>query len=672
MYKQIPLKFASSVLFTFIFLFSSSPTLSQNKLGKSSENSQEDIFEYVQALKEKASALKLYEQPYWLLLLHARADKKIYKSEIIGGDFFLSVEGDKQAQAELYATLHAFFEKVDSELEDIHPQCRFPARFLWLKEQLGFDKKKLPKVTCSALKLWMDIVNPNEVALVFASHYLGAPASAFGHTFLKVSSKRFQNQELLSYTINYAASIPQNIDILRYVFYGLGGGFGGVFSVFPYHVNVKEYNDLDKRDLWEYKLQLNKDEIERMLLHTYELLQAKFAYYFFKENCSYVILSLLEVARPSLKLRSFFHDWTIPTDTLKLIEKNKLISKIHYRPSHETVVKQRLEYLSEEEREWFYRIVSNKKNAHEIVKNTKYQNKSENEKSFFLDTVLFALRERSETQILSEAQKRADALYENLLKERTKLPSQKEILKIEQRDLYPHYSHSVFSLRTKLGYSNYGAYVGIAFRSPLHDLLDREDGYPKNSALVFLDAELRLYEKQKWPNIYEINIFKFISLPPFEGYNKAISYLINTKIGSEFLKKGENEALFFNENEELKLANTFEIMGLSGWTYALDAKAKSIYSIMLGGNYRYAPGRAIFRHTVAPILSNRFLVGSGGIFKGEFLFDYYYYNLLFKVQNELEASVRLRFILNAKIEALLNFATRKNSQSMELSFTWHL
>ena len=92
---------------------------------------------------------------------------------------------------------------------------------------------------------------------------------------------------------------------------------------------------LENRDLWEYRLNLTQVETERMVEHVWELKQIQFDYFFFDENCSYRLLELLQVARPSLRLTEQFPLTAIPTDTVKAVKEAGLVEKIDYRPSRE-------------------------------------------------------------------------------------------------------------------------------------------------------------------------------------------------------------------------------------------------------------------------------------------------------------------------------------------------
>ncbi len=628
--------------------------------------------EYVASLIERMDSFKLYEKRYWLLLLHQTPNQKKFESEVDGLHFFFSWEGKQDLRKEMLATLWAMSEPLEDYEENWHPQCRFPGRYTWLKKELNFDSKKIPEIPCPNLTFWLKSIDFNHLSLVFASHFLGAPASSFGHTFLKLHAKEFKNIDLLGHSINFAAIVPPQVGIIEYFFKGIGGGFQGGFSLLPYHEKVKEYNDFEKRDLWEYKLNLKKEEIIQMLLHTWELAHANFDYYFFKENCSYHLLSLIEIARPTLDLRSHYTGWTIPAETIKLLYKKNMIVDFTYRPSTTTIIEQRLENLDEEEKKFFYTLFSGK-DPNLVFQDPSFLKKDFNKQVNILDAALFALRDKYEENRDKITGKSIieRAFYEELLKERAKLPSPKEEFKAKQREEGPHKSHSVFSLKTALGLSNAGAYLGLALRLPIHELLNNQDGYPLDSTIVFLNTDLRLYDKQKWPYLYDLTFLRLLNITPFEKFTKNLSYDIIIRVGSEFLKKDENGALYFDDNQNLKFANTFETMGGGGLTAMISKKYRFLYTFLAGSSYRYAPGRAYNRHTIAPMLSNRFLLGEG-IFRSELLIEYFYYSLFFKVQSELEASLRFRFTIKKEIESLIEVSQRKNYQQYSLNFIWHL
>ena len=68
----------------------------------------------------------------------------------------------------------------------------------------------------------------------------------------------------------------------------------------------------------------------------------RFDYYFFDENCAYHLLSLLDVARPSLALTDRFVWHAIPSDTVRaVVETPGLLRRVVYRPSNATAIEHR-------------------------------------------------------------------------------------------------------------------------------------------------------------------------------------------------------------------------------------------------------------------------------------------------------------------------------------------
>src|SRR5690606_5397884 len=111
--------------------------------------------------------------------------------------------------------------------------------------------------------------DPTGVSLVYSSAYPNNPASMFGHTFLKIESSRKSN--LIDTGINFAAYTPKNPNMLAFMFNGVAGGYLGMWSIEPYFTKVNQYVNSESRDLWEYELNLSKEETHHLLMHLWEL-----------------------------------------------------------------------------------------------------------------------------------------------------------------------------------------------------------------------------------------------------------------------------------------------------------------------------------------------------------------------------------------------------------------
>ena len=71
---------------------------------------------------------------------------------------------------------------------------------------------------------------------------------------------------------------------------------------------------MENRDIWEYNLNLTPEELDMFVAHLWEVGQTQTRYYFFTENCSYMLMEVLDAVRPSLKLADDFPVQAIPLD----------------------------------------------------------------------------------------------------------------------------------------------------------------------------------------------------------------------------------------------------------------------------------------------------------------------------------------------------------------------
>jgi len=187
-------------------------------------------------------------------------------SEIDDERFFLAQDGKSNAKNELEATINALVH--ETRFDDNATACLFPARKRWLQKEL--DITELADVECKEYNKVLKRLDPQSATIVFPAAHINSPASMFGHTFLRINSS--YDSKLLSYAVNYAADT--NADTTNGVIFaikGLLGGYQGRYSLLPYYDKLKEYRDTEQRDIWEYDLNLNKEEVQRMVQHIWEL-----------------------------------------------------------------------------------------------------------------------------------------------------------------------------------------------------------------------------------------------------------------------------------------------------------------------------------------------------------------------------------------------------------------
>ncbi len=277
----------------------------------------------------QARQLRLADSAAWRRLIHYDSFLGSTRSEArdkTPGEFFASPKGETDPEAELEATLVALFTDIHSPEP---ARCRYPARELFLVRELNIDKQKLPAVECRKYREWKEHISADSASIVFASFFMGNPSSMFGHTFLRLHSTK--RNALLDSSFNYAANAEEG-NALIYAWLGMTGGFPGTYAMHPYYVKINEYNDMESRDLWEFRLSLTSDELEFLQAHLWELSSVYFPYYYLDENCSYQLLTALEAVRPSVTLTNRFSLFVTPTDTLHTLnEKGFFTGETSYR-----------------------------------------------------------------------------------------------------------------------------------------------------------------------------------------------------------------------------------------------------------------------------------------------------------------------------------------------------
>ncbi|MEJ2763820.1 DUF4105 domain-containing protein [Photobacterium sp. MCCC 1A19761] len=260
-----------------------------------------------------AQQQQLAQHPTWLKLGHYEKStfSSVLASEVTSEHFFLAPTGKTSPADELSATIAAMLHKETQP--NVSAQCRFPARKHWLSQMLPGFAQALPTVACPEYAAHAAEHRANSLSLLFASGYLGNPASMYGHLLVKLNND--DKTQLLENTLNYGAMVPPEDNKLKYITWGIFGGYQAQYSSEPFHRHSQIYNENELRDLWEYQLDLTQEEVDFILAHHWEIHDKTFTYYFFKQNCAYHIAKLLELAVDGSLLNTR-KPWVMPSDVV--------------------------------------------------------------------------------------------------------------------------------------------------------------------------------------------------------------------------------------------------------------------------------------------------------------------------------------------------------------------
>jgi hypothetical protein len=475
---------------------------------------------------DDSALTELAQKPLWLDLLHYHQIGVISpnESQIDDSKFFLSPQGKIDPKAELKATLIAFQTPFTGEDVNQASQCLYPARLSWLKSQnLGIS---FIEPDCPDFQDWYGKLNGESIYLVFPAAYLNSPSSMYGHTLLRIK-KKGSNSPLLDYAVNYAANADPNDNQLVFSYKGLSGGYPGVISVTPYYEKVKEYNFLESRDIWEYKLNLTQQEVDQFIRHVWEVRNTYMEYYFFSENCSYQLLAMLDASSDRLNTTKNFNYWAIPADTVRELKDAGILQDVSYRPSVVAQMEHMLDELTHEQVDQVKALVLNEQLSLEGLSDF-----SEDEQAQILEVAYqysryLSAREKSTLTYLNSRSIK-------LLSLRSKYDTTNVFLPIKTPEIRDDEGHKTQRLGLTLGEAEGDYFTQIEYRPSYHDLLDAKGGYLEGAELSMFSGSLGVSEDESL-RIEEISFINIRSLAPSNALITPKSWQINASLVRDFV-----------------------------------------------------------------------------------------------------------------------------------------
>jgi len=466
----------------------------------------------------KAIDKVLWEKVEWLNLVHYNKEYNSYVSQVDDGRFFYAEDGRENPKAELIETIKHLFIKTDNPNQQT--QCRFVARTKWLSTQLDIDTGMLPKVHCDEYLEWRELTQADSVTMIFPAYHLNSPSSMFGHTLLRLDNASSSKSEWLSFAVNFGADINNDDNSLIYAYRGLAGGYPGIFITEPYFKKIQEYNRIEHRDIWEYKLNLTPEETQIMINHLWELKTINFDYYFFDENCSYRLLELLEVARPEIELTDEFIVTAIPVDTVRAIEKAQLIKSISYRPARATKIQYLLANMSEQQRALVLKLSEDIK----VLNSENFSRLSKKEQKTIVDLAYKYLRYQKTKQARDpDSAKRSHQLLQKL----NNYPVETSINDTVPAPLPPEKGHKSKRVALAFGQRLNNNYAELGFKMAFHDLEDNKEGFLQGAQINIGSIKIRA-EDNVGLRLYQLDFVDIFSLTPRDEFFNPLSWKVNT------------------------------------------------------------------------------------------------------------------------------------------------
>jgi len=461
-------------------------------------------------LISQAKELKLYEKTEWKALLHFRNHLDIQDSSfILSRDFSL--------KNELVATIKAFYEPITNYKNiNNHPQCKFPARKLFIMHELNISKEKFPLVNCPDLSTYETKAPADDISLVYVSENVTNPSSMMGHTFLKYSGFTHDGRKVQHAVTFYTVIQSQNP--LTLIYQNIFSGMRGIFSLQPYRNILLQYTKHENRNVWEYKLLLSEYRKQLIYYHAWELKDVEMKYFFTTYNCSTIIYYMLSLVNPNIY--NEYKLWMTPLDTVKFVNKYNLVKAKKLFVSNQWIIKMILENTK----------FTNIYDVKNIIQNNKIKQIQK------LDFSSIAL-----LRAYNEIEYKKHNIHQNEYRDVKELTGKKlsknnfsfDISKYKNPNKVP--SERQFSL----GYLNIQdkKYVKLDFLPASHLLNDDNRQYFGESELKIFNLSLLLNK-----NHFEINDFTPYSMKSFVPYDSLthdLSYQFHLGVEKEYDKNVE-------------------------------------------------------------------------------------------------------------------------------------
>ncbi len=466
-------------------------------------------------LAERALAADLDQDPVWRALLHL-PNRPLARSAAEGGHFFQSPNGATDPGAELRATL-AVLEDPDGRVGDEPAACALPARARWLEERLGLPAGHFARGPCLDLAQWRGQIRAARLTLIYADAFLGSPASMFGHTLLRLDPEPSnEGSDLLSHALDFTADTGGEAGPI-YLVKGTLGQYPGRFAVNPYYTKLKLYAEWQNRDVWEYPLALEAAELDFLLLHLWELRGVSFPYFFFRENCSYQLVRLLEVVRPGLPIEAGNRLSVAPIDTVRaLVDGIGLAGAVAYMPSPARKLRAALSSLSPSEAALAFELARGQRDVDDPALDVTAH--PERVLGAAYDALHYWLMTgdvdeegtRDRAYALLVARSRAGAAFEPPVPPRP--------------DVAPDEGHGTALVALGGGARDGDGFVELRVRPGFHGLLDPEGGFPVDAAIEALDARLRYEPARGRLRLEELSLLSLRSRTAWDALRRPWSW----------------------------------------------------------------------------------------------------------------------------------------------------
>lgn len=294
-----------------------------------------------------------------------------------------------------------------------------------------------------------------------------------------------------------------------FIMYAINSAFGGYandITIEPYPQKLADYLQKDNRDVWTYELKLTDAEVQQIMRHVYETKDLELPYHFTLDNCASEILRYIDVVRPEGNLLEEFTLAVVPSDVIRLLQKEGLINQQNYFPADATLAQAKL----------------------------------------------------NNPQLTDLSSSSIDSNHQLVSTQLTPV------------DNNPLNAHSLQRVMVSAGAQDDTGYLSLAYRGGFNGPLDRPSGYPQNFHLEAGIVELRAYaddEKNKGNHnrveLQELTVLRGRSFNPINTARKGESLLSSWGVNLQAIQVKDGSQM--NDNSRSGDPDSSHLVGSFGY-----------------------------------------------------------------------------------------------------------
>ena len=432
--------------------------------------------------------------------------------------------------------------------------CKSPSRAIFLTHKLP----QLPRFSpekCEEFNEWSQSGQIDSVSFLYVSGYLKNPASFFGHTLLKfntMDSKR--GLGLLDSSLNYGAR-TNNDAAVPYIVRGLTGGYSAALNGEKFFRLSAEYQELQNRNIYEYRLELSEFEKNLVVAYSFEMAQKEFTYYFLSDNCAFRLNTILGLALENDPMSDL--PWAAPIDLLMGVTNSDKVSRVIFHPSQTSRTIGAIEKLTSSEKDSLKLLIDSDAINHQT---TAYSLQTKLAALETLNYIKLDMFKKGDTASLVEIDGKRKKVLLSLdpgagFKRDPIIPG-----------AFPHEKNKPTLIRVGVKrVEDKDPITSIQLRAANFELLDIDKSRATNSEFVFLSPKLSLQDSKI--RLEELTLFKVLSLNDSKvNIPGDLNFAWGLKIGR------------FNLSDACYPCSTFSATGTIGKALQL-SDTVSIYSL---------------------------------------------------------------------------------------------